>query len=97
MLTVGGCLPVRLVLAFRAEDRTKAHFPGIHGGRPVRSPSKAVEALKKGQAIVFENIMLTLDGGGVRAVDKQGKDLGGHQAFWFAWSQFYPETVLWPM
>ncbi len=59
--------------------------------------SKAVEALNDKQQIEFENIVLTLDGGGVKAVDKDGKDLGGHQAFWFAWSQFYPDTVLWPM
>ena len=59
--------------------------------------SKAVEVLNNKQEITFENIKLTLDGGGVKAVDKDGKDLGGHQAFWFAWSQFYPETVLWPM
>jgi hypothetical protein len=32
----------------------------------------------------------------VRAVDATGADVGGHQAFWFAWSQFYPETKLWP-
>ena len=25
-----------------------------------------------------------------------GSDAGGHQAFWFAWSQFRPDTLLWP-
>jgi hypothetical protein len=25
-----------------------------------------------------------------------GSDLAGHQAFWFAWSQFQPGTRLWP-
>lgn len=59
--------------------------------------SKVVEALNDKQKIEFENIVLTLDGGGVKAVDKDGKDLGGHQAFWFAWSQFYPDTALWPL
>ena len=58
---------------------------------------KAIEALQKKETIQFENVYLVLDGGGVKAVDKQGKDLGGHQAFWFAWSQFYPKTELWPM
>lgn len=58
--------------------------------------SKAVEKLNEGEQIRFENIQLVLDGGGVRAVGKDGKDLGGHQAFWFAWSQFYPDTLLWP-
>ena len=39
--------------------------------------------------------ILALDGGGIRAVDTNGKDLGSHQAFWFAWSQFHPKTELW--
>jgi hypothetical protein len=59
--------------------------------------SKALEALNQGQTIAFENILLTLDGGGLRAIDKFGNDLGAHQAFWFAWSQFHPDTLLWPM
>ena len=29
------------------------------------------------------------------AVDASGTDLGSHQAFWFAWSQFHPGTALW--
>lgn len=55
----------------------------------------ALEALARGDTITFEEIRLVLDAGGVRAVNAEGKDLGGHQAFWFAWSQFYPETQLW--
>ncbi len=67
-------------------------------GKPIAFQlSKATDALNDGKAIAFENIRLELNGGGVRAVDANGKDLGGHQAFWFAWSQFYPETELWPM
>ena len=53
-------------------------------------------ALKRGEVVAFENVRLVLDGGGVRAVDVDGHDLGGHQAFWFAWSQCHPETELWP-
>ncbi len=67
-------------------------------GKPVAFQlSKAVEALNNKESISFENINLVLDGGGVKAVDADGNDLGGHQAFWFAWSQFYPDTTLWPM
>ncbi len=58
---------------------------------------KAIDALVNDETIEFENIKLVLDGGGVKAVSKSGEDLGGHQAFWFAWSQFYPDTQLWPM
>lgn len=59
--------------------------------------SKAFVALQQGKEIAFENIRLRLDGGGIRAVDASGADLGSHQAFWFAWSQFHPGTALWPM
>lgn len=66
-------------------------------GRPVAfQRSKAFLVLKEGAEITYENVRLTLDAGGIRAVDSDGSDLGSHQAFWFAWSQFYPDTVLWP-
>ena len=59
--------------------------------------NSARAALTRGDDITIDNIKLVLDGGGVRALDATtGKDLGGHQAFWFAWSQFYPQTKLWP-
>lgn len=65
-------------------------------GKPVAfQRSKAIAALKQGKEIKFENIRLVLDAGGVKAVDANGSDLGSHQAFWFAWSQFHPETELW--
>jgi len=59
--------------------------------------SAAVAALTKGQAVEFENIRLELSGGGLKAVNQAGDDVGGHQAFWFAWSQFHPGTKLWPL
>ena len=36
-----------------------------------------------------------LDAGGVRAISVDGTARPSHQAFWFAWSQFYPQTQLW--
>lgn len=66
-------------------------------GKPVAfQRGKALLALKKGDEIAFENVRLKLDAGGIRAVDVDGSDLGSHQAFWFAWSQFHPKTELWP-
>ena len=56
----------------------------------------ALAALARSETVAFENVRLMLDGGGLRAVDADGKDLGAHQAFWFAWSQFHPGTALWP-
>ena len=65
-------------------------------GKPVAfQRSKAIAALTKGETVSFENVVLALDAGGVKAVDKDGKDLGSHQAFWFAWAQFHPDTALW--
>jgi len=66
-------------------------------GKPIAfQRSKAFVALQNGDEIGFENVRLELDAGGIRAVDTDGSDLGSHQAFWFAWSQFHPETELWP-
>jgi len=66
-------------------------------GKPVAfQRSKAFVALTKGEVVAFENVRLAIDAGGIKAVDVDGSDLGSHQAFWFAWSQFHPGTVLWP-
>ncbi len=65
-------------------------------GTPVAfQRSTAFVALQRGDEIAFENVRLKLDAGGIRAVDADGSDLGSHQAFWFAWSQFHPATALW--
>ena len=66
-------------------------------GKPIAfQRSKAFIALQEGTDITFENVRLVLDANGIKAVDSNGSDLGSHQAFWFAWSQFHPETLLWP-
>jgi len=65
-------------------------------GKPVAfQRSTAMSALQQGKEIAVENVRLQLDAGGIKAVDKDGADLGSHQAFWFAWSQFHPDTELW--
>lgn len=58
--------------------------------------TSALDALERGETISVEGITIVGDGGGIRAVDDDGNDLGGHHAFWFAWSQFHPDTDLWP-
>ena len=66
-------------------------------GKPVAfQRSKAFVALQNGEEITLENVRLELVAGGIKAVDTDGTDLGSHQAFWFAWSQFHPQTALWP-
>jgi hypothetical protein len=65
-------------------------------GKPIAfQRSAALIALRNGETITFEDIHLELDAGGIRAVGADGDDIGSHQAFWFAWSQFHPDTELW--
>ena len=65
-------------------------------GKPVAFPRvTAFVALNRGDKVEYENIRLEIDSGGIKAVDEAGSDPGSHQAFWFAWSQFYPQTELW--
>lgn len=66
-------------------------------GKPIAfHVASLIKVLNEGEEVKIENIQIVLSGGGVKAVDNDGKDLGTHQAFWFAWSQFHPETLLWP-
>ena len=55
-----------------------------------------ITALDAGETVTLEGIKVVLDARGVRATNAKGEALGTHQAFWFAWSQFYPNTRLWP-
>jgi len=65
-------------------------------GKPVAFHRKqALLVLLRGDAIEFENVRLELDADGIKAVNDDGSNLGSHQAFWFAWSQFHPQIELW--
>jgi hypothetical protein len=57
--------------------------------------SAARAALDAGQPVEALGIVLVPDASGVRATREDGGDIAGHEAFWFAWSQFHPETLLW--
>ena len=66
-------------------------------GTPVAfQRSAAILALTRGKTVAFEDLTLEMDGSGIRITNGDGDDLGSHQAFWFAWSQFHPTTKLWP-
>ncbi len=58
--------------------------------------ASAVSALDRGETIEVDGIRILKSGSGIRAEDTDGNDLGAHQAFWFAWSQFHEDTALWP-
>ena len=68
----------------------------LNDGTPVAFPVEAAAAaLRAGEVVELNGVELRLDGGGVRAVDAEGIEIVGHQAFWFAWSQFMADTLLW--
>lgn len=52
-------------------------------------------ALSEGRRVAIGRIEVVADGGGLRARAGVETELATHQAFWFAWSQFHPDTVVW--
>ena len=79
-------LPVQAqVLGVEAPDGVFVAFP----------VDEAKAALDNGEAVELAGIHLVLDGGGLRAHFIDSREPAGHQSFWFAWSQFHPETLLW--
>lgn len=65
-------------------------------GTPISFPvDAAIATLQRGQPVTANGLTLHLDGGGLTARNPDGSDAGAHQAFWFAWSQFHPKTLLW--
>ncbi|MEM9517796.1 MAG: DUF3179 domain-containing (seleno)protein [Actinomycetota bacterium] len=53
------------------------------------------ETLDRGGDVTADGITVNASAGGFVAVDERGNDVATHQAFWFAWSQFHPDTLLW--
>ena len=65
-------------------------------GQAVAFPVAAARAaLDAGRPVAALGVTLVADASGVRATRDDGSELAGHEAFWFAWSQFYPDTLLW--
>jgi len=65
-------------------------------GHPVAfAADQARSALENGDTVALAGVELFADGGGLRARTSGGEELPAHQAFWFAWSQFHPDTALW--
>ena len=64
-------------------------------GKPVAFPvGPARLALEAGDHVALAGVALQMDAGGLRAfID--GAEAPAHEAFWFAWSQFQPQTLVW--
>ena len=65
-------------------------------GTPVAFPVDVIEPLTDdGASITFGGVTVTSDGAGFTATSSTtGDPLAAHQAFWFAWSQFHTNTLL---
>ena len=69
----------------------------LENGRPLAiHVNSAASALSRGEIVEVEGVQVVSSGDGVVALDADGNEIVAHQAFWFAWSQFYPTTQLWP-
>ena len=65
-------------------------------GTPVAfSAAQARAHLENGGSVEMDGVSLELDGSGLIARDDAGNQIASHQSFWFAWSQFHPDTLLW--
>ncbi len=64
---------------------------------PVAFPvDEAQKTLEDGGTVVFEGVELRAEAGGLVAYAEGTDDvIVSHQAFWFAWSQFYANTEVW--
>ena len=78
-------LPVQAkVLGVEAADGAYVAFPTVD----------LREQIAAGEPVLFDDIEVVAEAGGFRAF--QGDvELVSHEAFWFAWSQFHPDTGLW--
>ena len=59
---------------------------------PVAGARAAIEA---GNDVRVAGGRVVADADGLRAEEEDGSPLVTHEAFWFAWSQFHPDTDLW--
>jgi hypothetical protein len=67
----------------------------VADGTPIAFPvAETRRVLQEGGDVMVDGITAMLDGDGIRVVGADG-ELPAHQAYWFAWSQFHPTTVVW--
>jgi hypothetical protein len=65
-------------------------------GTPLAFDVSAARAeLEAGREVAALGIVVLADASGVRATHEDGSEVAGHEAFWFAWSQFHPDTAVW--
>ena len=55
----------------------------------------ASRAIAAGDQVELAGVEIVSDGAGLIARFSDGTPATSHQAFWFAWSQFHPDTLVW--
>lgn len=63
-------------------------------GTPVAFPVNAARLALADGPVAFEGLQLRLEDS-IRVYDPTGDEVVSHEAFWFAWSQFHPGTLVW--
>jgi hypothetical protein len=65
-------------------------------GKAVAFPAdRARRALARDEPVELDGVIVAADAGGLVAQTRDGRELASHEAFWFAWSQFHPDTDVW--
>lgn len=65
-------------------------------GTPLAFPvAAALAELEAGRPVSALGVSVVPEASGIRAQREDGSAVVGHEAFWFAWSQFNPDTRLW--
>ena len=68
----------------------------VEGGHVAFPSDVAGEVLDSGGPVERDGVALERSGDGLVAFDAAtGEALTSHESFWFAWSQFHPDTTLW--
>lgn len=82
------------------DDRLGVQAPIVGvvlGGSALAFPVADIRpTIEAGLTVELAGVEITSDGGGFVATSiDTGEELPAHQAFWFAWSQFHPDTAVW--
>jgi hypothetical protein len=65
-------------------------------GTAVAFPVEAARvAMADGDTVALAGVRVITDGAGLLVETLDGETVASHQSFWFAWSQFHPDTLLW--
>jgi hypothetical protein len=63
-------------------------------GTPVALPITGISAALADGPVEYRGLTVHMEES-VRVYDSEGEEVVSHEAFWFAWSQFHPTTVVW--